>query len=124
MEFIDFEASEIDQQNEDLVFSDDENQDNGKVTDNFVDDSEQVNESNLSFCRRFANQTKDPRVAIYEESADETFLDTRDIQPELYVIEDRERVIFDESSAYEKSVEKFKKSLYSFSDTNNENSFF
>ena len=42
----------------------------------------------------------------------------------LYAIEDRERVIFDEFSGYEKSVEKFKKSLSSFSDTNNENSFF
>ena len=58
------------------------------------------------------------------KSDDETFLDTRDLQPELYVIEERERVIFDEFSAYEKSVEKFKKSLSFFSDTNNENSFF
>ena len=114
MEFIDFEASEIDQQNEDLVFPDDENKDNGKVTDNFVDDSEQVNESNLSFCRRFANQTKDPRVAIYEESDNETILDTRDLQPVLYAIKDRERVIFDEYSGYEKSVEKFKKSISFF----------
>ena len=124
MEFIDFEASEIDQENEDLVFSGDENKDNGKVTDNFVDDSEQVNESNLSFCRGFTNQTKDPRVAIYKESDDETYLNTRGLQLELYLIEERERVIFDEFSEYEKSVEKFKKLLSSFSDTNNENSFF
>ena len=33
-------------------------------------------------------------------------------------------MIFDEFSEYEKSVEKFKKLLSSFSDTNNENSFF
>ena len=33
-------------------------------------------------------------------------------------------MIFDEFSGYETSVEKFKKSLSSFSDTNNENSFF
>ena len=124
MEFIDFEASEIDQENEDLVFSGDENKDNGKVTDNFVDDSEQVNESNLSFCRGFTNQAKDPRVAIYKESDDETYLNTRGLQLELYLIEERERVIFDEFSEYEKSVEKFKKLLSSFSDTNNENSFF
>ena len=62
------------------------------------------------------------------KSDDETFLDTRDlcnhIKPELYAIEERERVIFDEFSGCEKSVEKFKKSLSSFSDTNNENSFF
>ena len=36
MEFIDFEANEeLNQQNEDLIFSDDEN----KVTGNFVDDT-------------------------------------------------------------------------------------
>ena len=58
------------------------------------------------------------------KSDDETFLDTRDLQPELYAIEDRERTIFDEFCGYEKSVKKFKKSLSSFSDTNNENSFF
>ena len=34
MEFIDFETSEVEQQNEDLVFSDDENKDTGKVNDN------------------------------------------------------------------------------------------
>ena len=70
MEFTDFEASKIDQQNEDLVFSDGENKDNGKVTDNFVDDSEQAYESDLIFYRRFTNQTKDLRLPIYEESDD------------------------------------------------------
>ena len=123
MEFIELEASETDQQNEDLTFSDDENKDNSKVDDNFIDDSEQANEPDFSFYRRFANQTKDPRVAIYEESDGETFLDTRDFQPELYAVEDRERVVFDEFSGYEKSVVKFKKSLSSFSHSNNENSF-
>ena len=96
-----FEASETDQQNEDLVFSDDENKDNGKVEDNFADDSEQVDESDFSFYR-FANQTKDPRVAIYEESDDKTFLDTRGFQPELRATEHRENVIFNEFSGYEK----------------------
>ena len=46
------------------------------------------------------------------------------MQPELYAIEDREKIIFDEFSGYEKSVEKFKKSLASFSDSDRENSFF
>lgn len=124
MEFTDFEASKIDQQNEDLVFSDDENKENGKVTDNFVDDSEQAYESDLIFYRRFANQTKDLRIPIYKESDDQTFLDTRDLQPEVYAIEAREKVNFDEFSGYEKSVEQFKKSLSIFGDTNKENSFF
>ena len=124
MEFTDFEAIKIDQQNEDLVFSDDENKDNGKVTDNFVDDSEQAYESDHIFYRRFANQAKDLRLPIYEESDDQTFLDTRDLQPELYATEDREKVNFDEFSGYEKSFEQFKKLLSFFGDTNKENSFF
>lgn len=70
MEFTDFKASKIYQQNEDLVFSDDQNKDNGKVTDNFVDDIEQAYESDLIFYRRFTNQTKDLRLPIYEESDD------------------------------------------------------
>ena len=110
--------------NKTKVFSDDKNKDNGKERDNFVDDSEQVDESDLSFYRRFANQAKDPRVAIYEESDNETFLDTRDLQPELYAIEVRESVIFDEFSGYENSIEKFKISLSSFTNTSSEDSFF
>ena len=58
MEFTDFETSETDQQNEDLIFSDDENKDNGKVDHNFIDDREQANEPDFSFYRRFASQTK------------------------------------------------------------------
>ena len=50
--------------------------------------------------------------------------DSRDLQPELYAIEDREKMIFDEFSGFEKSVEKFKRSLSSFSDSSKETSFF
>ena len=123
MNFINFEAMDIDQQNEDLNFSDDENKGSGKVNNNFIDDSEQK-ESELSFYRKFVNQTKDPRVAIYEESDDATFVDTRDLQPELYAVENRDVVIFDEFTDYEKYVTKFQKSLSSFEDTRTENSFF
>ena len=51
MEFINFEAS-VDQQNDELIFLDDDNnndKDTGKVDDNFLDDSEQRNEADLSF---------------------------------------------------------------------------
>ena len=41
MDFIDFEAVETDQQNDDLIFSHDEIKDSGKVDDNFIDDTEQ-----------------------------------------------------------------------------------
>ena len=75
MDFINFEAMHTDQQSEGLIFSDDENKDSGKVNNNFLDDSEQK-QSELSFYIKFFNQTKDPRIAIYEEIDDETFVDT------------------------------------------------
>lgn len=57
-------------------FLDDGN--DGKITDNFINGSEEINENEPRFYRKFANQTKDPKVAIYEESDIEHFLDTRD----------------------------------------------
>ena len=75
-EFIDFEANEEFNQGEDLIFLDDGN--DGKITDNFINGSEEINENEPRFYRKFANQTKDPKVAIYEESDIEHFLDTRD----------------------------------------------
>ena len=114
---------ETDQQNEHLIFSDDENKGSGKVDDNFIDDSE-LKESEPSFYRNFVDQTKDPRIAIYEEGDDETFVDTRDLQTELCAVKNRDNVIFDEFSSYGKCVHKFKKSLSSFDDSKTENSFF
>ena len=70
------------------------------MDDNFIDDTEQET-SEPSFYRQFVNQTKDPQVSIYKESDDETFQDTRDLQPELYAIENREKVISDEFAGYE-----------------------
>ena len=70
------------------------------------------------------DQTKDTRIAIYEEGDDETFVDTRDLQTELYAVKNRDNVIFDEFSGYGKCVHKFKKSLSSFDDSKTENSFF
>ena len=124
MEFIEFETSEADQQNEDIVFSDNENKENGKIDENFVDDNKQPNKSDLSFYRKFANQVKDSTFAIYEESDDEAFLGTRDLQLELYAIEYRESATFPESSGYKRFIEKFKKCFSCFTGTGNENSFF
>ena len=114
MDFIDFKAMDTDQQNEQLNFSGDENNDSGKadgnfveeVDGNFIDNTEQ--ESNPSFYRKLINQTKDPHVPVYEESDDEDFLDKRDTQPKLYGFENRDDVIFDEFSGYEKLVTNLK----------------
>ena len=110
MNFTNFEAMHTDQQSKDLIFSDDENKDSGKVKNNFLDDREQK-QSELSFYIKFFNQTKDPKIAIYEEIDDETFVDTRDLQPEMYAAENRDDVIFDEFTGYEMYVTKFRKSL-------------
>ena len=110
MDFTNFEAMHTDQQSKDLIFSDDENKDSGKVKNNFLDDREQK-QSELSFYIKFFNQTKDPKIAIYEEIDDETFVDTTDLQPEMYAAENRDDVIFDEFTGYEMYVTKFRKSL-------------
>ena len=128
MDFIEFEAKDTDQQNEEL---NDENNNNSGETDgnyieevdrNFIDDTEQ--ESDPNFYRRLISQTKDPYVAVYGERDDEDFVDKTYTQPELYAAENRDDVIFDEFSGYEKLVAKFKESLSSFEDSKTENSFF
>ena len=49
MKFIDFEATEeFKQQNEDLIFSDDEN-DDGKITGSFIDDTKEIDSSEPTF---------------------------------------------------------------------------
>ena len=137
MDFIDFEAME-DGCNEDLIFSDDENKDSGKVDDTFIDDSKQKeNEpdfyrsidqkrdlNELSSYKKFVNQTRDPGEAIYDDKDDETFVDKRDLQPEPYANKSRESIIFDDFLGHRKFVQKFKKSLSSFEDSKTENSFF
>ena len=45
------------------------------------------------------------------------------MQPELYAVKNREKVIFDEFAGYEIYVQKFKKALFSFDDNKTENSF-
>ena len=93
MDFTHFRASENPQKNEVIAFSDHENMEDGKILNNFIDDSEQPKEDELNFYRKFdpedrsqyskfPNQTTDPRVAVYED--DEMFFGTEDQQPELY----------------------------------------
>ena len=68
--------------------------------------------------------TRNPEDALLDSSDDERLLDERDLQPELYNIEDRNKETFDEFDGYDKSVEKFKKSLSFFKESDKENSFF
>ena len=67
---------------------------------------------NLNDYPKFPNQTRDPRIATYED--DEPFYGTHDTQPELYAPENRESVEFDNFVGYEKNVKKFKETLKNF----------
>lgn len=82
MKFINFEASEQ-LKNEDLIFSVDENNNGKENAVNFMDDSAEVNDNEPSFYGQLAKQIQNSKVAIYDESDDEDFLDVRDLQPEL-----------------------------------------
>lgn len=82
MKFINFEASE-ELKNEDLIFSVDENNNGKENAVNFIDDSAEVNDNEPSFYGQLAKQIQNSKVAIYDESDDEDFLDVRDLQPEL-----------------------------------------
>lgn len=82
MKFINIEASE-ELKNEDLIFSVDENNNGKENVGNFMDDSTEVNDNEPSFYGQLAKQIQNSKVAIYDESDDEDFLDARDLQPEL-----------------------------------------
>ena len=117
MDFIQFEAIDESQQNETLNFLDDNEK--TEQDENFIDDSKQPMED-VSFCtkldpenidhyNKFPNQTRDPRVAVYED--DEMFFVTEDTQPELHAPENRECVEFDKFEGFEKPAKKFKDTL-------------
>ena len=118
MDFIQSEAIDESQQNEPQNFSDDDEKTNDEM-DDFIDDSKQPMEV-VSFYRKldpgnidnyikFPNQTRGPRVAVYE--VDEMFFGTKDTQPELLAPKNRENVEFDKFEGYEKSVKKFMNAL-------------
>ena len=114
MDFIQFEAIDESQQNETIDFLDDDDDEKTDQDKNFINDSKQPMEvmsfyrkldpENINHYNKFPNQTKDPRVAVYED--DEVFFGTEDTQPELYAPEDRECVEFDEFGGFRKSVQK------------------
>ena len=119
MDFIQFETIDESQQNEPLSFSDDEKTND---EDDFEDEHEQPMEDvsfyrkldldNITHFDKFLNQTRDPRVSVYED--DEMFFCTGDTQPELYDPEDRESVKFNKFEGFEKYVKKFMDTLRNF----------
>ena len=98
MEFIQFEASEEKQQeNQSLNFSDEYGDDQVIDEVDFIDEKEY--EERVSFCRnvynideynKFPNQTIELRSAVYED--DKMFFRKDDTQSKLYAPENREMV--------------------------------
>ena len=109
MEYIDFEAS-VSDKDANLNFLSDEEKDNDNRS--FVDDNSEVDGQEPSFYINFFNQTRDPAEPVFDD--DGLHLGTRDLQPEMFSIDKREDVEFDEFEASGKHAEQFKESLSSF----------
>ena len=117
MEFIDMEATEDPQENQPLVFSDDDVEMTNDEMENFIDDSAQLREGesfhikfdpdNLNHYHKFPNQTIDPWIATYEN--DELYFGEEDHQPELYEPENRDSVEFDNFPALKNPSKNSKK---------------
>ena len=111
-----------------LRFSDEDEEEVSNDISNFIDDSS-IPEESVSFFRererdpqnldnypKIHGQTRDPIEAICSDT--ESYFGEDD-QPELLAPENRETVDFDKFKDFEKSAEKFKKSLLSFEDMEN-----
>ena len=107
MEYINFEA-EVSNEEEELNFSDNENDDNRS----FINDNEP--EDHAASFYRFVNQTQDPAKAVNDD--DVWDLDNRYLQPEMFIINNKDTVEFDEFKEPSKRSELFKKSLLLFDD--------
>ena len=119
MEFIDTEATEDFQENQPLVFSDDDEEMTNDEINNFIDDSEQpredvsfyrkIDRDNLIHYQKFPNLTIDRRIATYKNN--QSYFGEEDQQPELYGPENRDSIELDKFSGFQKFVKKIQKNL-------------
>ena len=101
MEYIDFEAS-VSDEDANLKFSSDDEKNNDKRS--FIDGSSEVGDQEPNFFGKFFNQTRDPAEAVFDE--DESHLDTRDLQPEMFSIEERSLMSLKEAVNVQNSLKK------------------
>ena len=124
MEFLSLEAEE--ENDNFLHFSDDNFEKKTDEQDDFIND-DPIDEEDVRFYRernpldindypKFNGQVRNPIEAIYSDT--EPYF-SEDEQPELYAPEKRDEVTFDKFECFEKSVEKFKKTLSNFGNTSN-----
>ena len=87
MEFIDSQSidtdAEIAKENLEVIYDEDSND------KKFIDDYQQQ-ESDVSFYRKFHNQSREVQDALDDRSEDNCKLDIRDLQPEMYLKIDRD----------------------------------
>ena len=76
----------------------------------------QLNPLDINDYPKFNGQVRNPIEAIYSD--DKSYFGEAE-QPELFAPENRDNVTFDKFEGYEKSVEKFKKTLHNFYDIEN-----
>ena len=114
MEYINFEA---DEENQNL--SSDDEFSLSPPNDNFIDDCAEYDPSSFY---RFVNQTRDPTEVL--DDNDQSHPDRQDLQPEMFLAENREHVEFDDVSKAIKCANKFKKNLLNFKDGDIKVSFF
>ena len=69
-----------------------------------MDGSSEVGDQEPNFFRKFSNQTRDPAEAVFDE--DESHLDTRDLQPEMFSIEERSLMSLKEAVNVQNSLKK------------------
>ena len=110
-----------------MQLSDEETEQETADLDGFIND-EPLDEGDVSFYRernplnindypKFNGQTINPIEAIY---SDNELYFGEDEQPEVYAPEQRDQVTFDRFEGFEKSAQKFKKTLSNFENTDNE----
>ena len=125
MEFSEIEAAE-DNNQQPWVSSEDEKKD--KITDeldDFIDNSCQPDEDvrfyrqldplNVNDYPKFLDTARNPLDAIFED--DTSYYGNDNVQRELYAPKNRNFVIFGKFTGFEKSTEKFKKTLTNFGDS-------
>ena len=127
MEFIETKA--VESNNKQPLFV--SNGEEEKITDeldDFIDNSEQPGDDvsfyrllyplNIDHYPKLPDQTRNLLHAIFED--DTLYYGKEDIQPELYAPEDRDFVSFIKFASFENYVEKFKKTLKNFEDSENQ----
>ena len=102
--------------NEAIVSGDEMSLDDKTFSENSEIDNDLIHDREMN--NRFQNQTKNPQQGLFEQ--DYSLCETDDQQPEWYDPVSRNLVAFDKCDGSEKYVDRFKKTLKNFRDSENQ----